>query len=380
MADTSSIPRCAAVCIDTRDGAGRRRLRGVAQYAQQHAWRMMLVRRRGEEAAREVTKLRPQGIIAYIADQTLVDTAKRLSAPLVDTAISEVDVPWAVSLNNDEVGRLAMESLTRLGLQHFAYCGVHGKRASRQRQSFFGQHLQQSGFPLASFSQRVAEGEARMKPLIAWLQSLPKPVGILTFDDKLGERVLTACHWADLAVPDQVAVLGIGNDDLISKLTWPSLSSINVPAERMGFEAAQILDDAMQGKPIEESRRKISPTDVTMRGSTASLAVQDVVVESAAQFIREHAGDAIGVGHVARAVGVSRRTLDRRFAKALGRSVHEEIAVVRMQRACVLLSDSLNSVGSIADACGFGTAASFSRAFHRQVGCWPTEYRNRGRG
>ena len=380
MTSTAPQPRCAAVCIDTRDGAGRRRLRGVAEYAQRNAWRMMLVRRRGEEAAREVFKLRPDGIIAYIADQALVDTADRLSVPLVDTAISEVDVPMSVSLDNREVGRLAAESLSRLGLKHFGYCGVRGKRASGERQSYFAQHLQQSGFSLAAFSQRVAEGESRMASLTAWLESLPKPVGILTFDDKLGERVLTACRWSDLSVPDRVAALGIGNDDLVSKLTWPSLSSINVPAERIGFQAADILDHAIRGMPVEEPRRQILPTGVTMRGSTALLAVQDTAVESADRYIREHAGDAIGVAHIARAVGVSRRTLDRRFAKALGRSVHEELTAVRMQNACVLLSESLETVAYIARACGFRSAASFSRAFHRQIGCWPIEYRNRIRG
>ena len=380
MASKIVSPRCAAVCIDTRDGAGRRRLRGVAQYAQQHGWRMMLVRRRGEKAAREVVKLRPQGIIAYIADQTLVDAAKRLSVPLVDTAISEVDVSRSVSLDNREVGRLAGESLKRLGLKHFAYCGVRGKRASRERRSYFTQHVGQSGFSVAAFSQDVAEGESRIRPLTAWLESLPKPVGILTFDDKLGERVLTACRWIDLAVPDQVAVLGIGNDDLLSRLTWPSLSSINVPAERIGLEAADILDHAMRGRRIKRPQRQLPPTGVTMRGSTDVLAVQDGLVKSAAQYAREHAGNAIGVEHIARALGVSRRTLDRRFVTALGRSVHDELCAVRMQNACVLLSESQETVGRIAEACGFRTAASFSRAFHRQIGCWPIEYRNRARG
>ncbi len=372
--------RCAAVCIDTRDGAGRRRLRGVTQFVQQHGWRMMLVRRRGKEAAREVARLSPDGIITYIADQSLVDVAKRLSVPLVDTAISEVDVPMSVSLDNAAVGRLAAEALTRLGLKHFGYCGVRGKRASDERRSYFTQHLQKSSFTLAAFVQRVAEGESRMKPLTNWLTSLPKPVGILTFDDKLGERVLAACRWSGLSVPDWVAVLGIGNDDLISKLTWPSLSSINVPAERIGFEAAHILDRAMQGMAVEQSQRRLPPTGVTMRGSTDLLAVQDTAVESAAQYIREHAGEAIGVEHVARAVGISRRTLDRRFVKALGRSVHEELAAVRMQNACTMLSENQETVGSIAAACGFSTAASFSRAFHSHTGCWPTEYRNRFRG
>lgn len=380
MATGNSEPKSVAVCIDTRDGAGRRRLRGAAQYAQQHAWRMMLVRRRGQEAAREVTRLRPDGIIAYIADEMLVDAAGRLSAPLVDTAISEVGVLMSVSLDNREVGRMAAESLSRLALKHFAYCGVRGKRASAERQAYFAGHLQPLGFTVAAFSQSIAEGESRMKPLTSWLESLPKPVGILTFDDKLGERVLTACHWANLAVPEQVAVLGIGNDDLISKLTWPPLSSIDVPAERIGFEAADILHRAMAGLPIEAPQRKIPPTGVTLRGATALLAVEDPLVESAARYIRGHAGEAIGVEHIARFLGVSRRTLDRRFAHALGRSAHEELAAIRMENARALLSESQASVARIATACGFLTAASFSRAFHRQIGCWPVEYRSRVRG
>lgn len=376
----AASPKCAAVCIDTRDGAGRRRLRGVAQYAQRHDWRMMLVRRRGEEAAREVVQLRPQGIIAYVASQALIDTAKRLSVPLVDTAISEVDVPRSVSLDNREVGRLAAESLTRLGLKHFGYCGVRGKRASAERQTYFAQYLGHDGFTFAAFSQHVAEGESQMRSLTAWLKSLPKPVGILVFDDKLGERVLTACRWSDLPVPDRVAVLGIGNDDLISKLTWPSLSSINVPAERIGFEAAGLLDHAMQRRRIDQPQRRLPPTGVTLRGSTDVLAVEDELVEAAARYAREHAGEAIGVEHIARAIGVSRRTLDRRFAQTLGRSVHEELSAVRMQNACVLLSESQETVAEIAAVCGFGTAASFSRAFHQRNGCWPIEYRKRIRG
>ncbi len=374
----------------------------------------MLVRRRGEEAAKEVIKLRPHGVIAYIADRNLVDAAKQLSVPLVDTAISEVDVARFVSLDNREVGRLAAESLTRLGMKHFGYCGVRGKRASEERGFHFAECLRRSGHALAHFSQRIAEGESHIGPLTAWLLSLQRPVGILTFDDKLGERVLTACHWANLAVPEQVAILGIGNDDLVSKLTWPSLSSINVPAERIGFEAAEILDHAMRGQRIIEGRRSsrlvgsrkhyeyrapagrpgittyatvnktpqrhLRPTGISMRGTTAVLAVQDTTVESAARYIREHCGEAVGVEHVARAVGVSRRTLDRRFVKALGRSVHEELAAVRMQNACVLLSEGRETVAVVASLCGFRTAASFSRAFHRQAGCWPIEYRNRVRG
>ena len=186
---------------------------------------------------------------------------------------------------------------------------------------------------LRAFSQGIAEGESRIEPLVKWLQDLPKPVGVLAFDDKLGERVLTACRWAGLSVPDRIAVLGIGDDELMCEVSWPSLSSINSPTSRLGFEAAEMLDRAMHGERIVERIRKIEPTGITVRASTDTLAVQDTMIRSAVQFIREHAGQPIGVKHVAAALEVSRRTLDRRFVALLGRTVHDELIAVHMQIA-----------------------------------------------
>jgi LacI family transcriptional regulator len=193
----------------------------------------------------------------------------------------------------------------------------------------------------------------------------------------LGERVLTACRWADLAVPEQVAVLGIGDDELMCEVSWPSLSSISCPTSRLGYEAAEMLDRAMNGEPVAERVRKIEPTGVIVRASTDMLAVADVLVKAAGRFIRAHAGEAIGIKHVAAALDVSRRTLDRRFVDALGRTVHDELTAVRMQIARNLLSETRQPMTAIATACGYGTAASFSRAFHRFVGCWPSDYRSK---
>lgn len=368
--------RAVAVYIDTRDGPGRKRLHGVAQYAQRHGWRMMLIRRRGREAAHEASQLRPQGIIAFIADRWIADVARRLKVPLVDTALGEVEVPLVVSLDPDAGGRLAAEHLIGLGLEHFAYCGVRGPIASTERRDCFAAHLAQHGHKLHEFAQRVSEGESRIEPLIHWLQELPKPVGVLAYDDKLGERVLTACRWAHLAVPGQVAVLGVGNDDLMCEVSWPSLSSVSYPIHHLGSVAAEMLDQAIGGQPIREPRQRILPTGVEVRVSTDMLAIQDMMIKAAVQFLRAHAGEAIGVKHVARALDVSRRTLDRRFAETLGRTVHEELTAVRMQMARNLLTDGQTPVAQIARACGYTTAASFSRAFRQHTGCWPTAYRN----
>ena len=368
--------RTVAVCIDTRDGAGRKRLHGVSQYARQHGWRMMLVRREDREAAQEVLRLRPDGIIAYVADRYLLDAARRLRIPLADTAHGEVEVPLLISLDNDIVGRMAAEHLLSMGLQNFGYCGVRGRSVSEERRAALARHLASRGRTLQAFTQRIAEGESRLDPLIHWLQKLPKPGGVLAFDDKLGERVLTACRWAGLAVPGGVAVLGIGDDELMCEVSCPTLSSVSFPTHRLGFEAAAMLDQAMQGRRIADPHRKIPPTGVAARESTDSVAVADPLIKAAMLLIRQRAGEPIGVWHIARALDVSRRTLDRRFSAVFGRTVHDELTAVRMQIARQLLTGGRTPVCEIAGLCGYTTPASFSRAFRQHTGRWPTEVRS----
>jgi LacI family transcriptional regulator len=222
---------------------------------------------------------------------------------------------------------------------------------------------------------QLSEGELNLDPLINWLKHLPKPVGLLVFDDKLGERVLTACRWANLSVPHEVAVLGIGNDELMCELSWPALSSVSLPTSRLGFEAAAMLAQAMAGKIIEAPHRKVQPTGVVARSSTDMVAVDDKLVKSAILFIRAQAGSLIGVKQVAQALNVSRRTLDRRFIDALGRTVRDELARMRMQMARGLLADNSRTIAAVARGCGYSTASSFSRAFRQHSGRRPSEYR-----
>ncbi len=373
MNKASAQPRAVAVCIDTRDGAGRNRLHGVAQYIRRLGWRMMLVRESGKAAAQEVVRLAPDGIIAYIADRWLVDAARELSVPLVDTALGEREVSMTVSVDNEAIGRLAAEHFALAGLKHLGYCGVKGRIASEQRRTSLATCLGERA--LAEFSEPLSEGESSLEPLMNWLKRLPKPVGLLVFDDKLGERVLTACRWANLTVPHQVAVLGIGNDELMCEVSWPTLSSVSLPTSRLGFEAAKMLAQAMTGKKVNTPHRKVQPTGIVARSSTDMVAVEDELVKSAIQFIRAQAGNLIGVKQVAQALDVSRRTLDRRFADTLGRTVRDELVRMRMQMARGQLADNSRAIADVARGCGYGTASSFSRAFRQHSGRWPSEYR-----
>ena len=181
--------------------------------------------------------------------------------PAAESAVESIrqlatSVPLVASLDSDVSGRLAAEHLLGLGLEHFAYCGVRGPVASKERRNCFAAHLAARGHKLHSYAQRVGEGESRIEPLIRWLQELPKPVGVLTSDDKLGERVLTACRWGDLPVPGRVAVLGIGNDELMCEVSWPSLSASVTRSTGLGFWPPGDADQAICG-----SRSQTAATD-----------------------------------------------------------------------------------------------------------------------
>jgi LacI family transcriptional regulator len=374
MKNTSTPPRSIAVCIDTRDGAGRYRLQGVSQYIRQLGWRMMLVRTQGKAAAEQVASLKPEGIIAYVANRQLIAVARRLNVPLVDTALGENPVPMSVSLDDVSIARVAAAHLAETGLKHFAYCGVQGRPASELRRKGFAEYFE--GQVLKDFSETADEGELRMTPLMDWLKKLPKPVGLFVFDDKLGERVLTACRWAKLNVPEQVAVVGVGNDELMCEVCWPTLSSVHLSTVGVGYEAAKMLVQTMTGKKIKQPHLKTQPTVVVPRGSTDMVAVDDDLVKTAVRFISAQAGTFIGVKQIAQTLKVSRRNLDRRFKDALKRTVREELARVRMQMARTLLADFSLSIAQVACKCGYGGSASFSRAFRQHSGCWPSEHRD----
>src|SRR5690606_21026275 len=134
----------------------------------------------------------------------LLEAAQKLAVPLVDTALSDVAVPYRVSVDNAAIGRLAAAHLSQAGLKHFGYCGVRGRLASEQRRDALAACL--PGRNVHAFAEPVSEGELGLEPLMRWLRRQPRPIGLLTFDDKLGERVLTACRWAELKVPQEVAV------------------------------------------------------------------------------------------------------------------------------------------------------------------------------
>ena len=207
-----------------------------------------------------------------------------------------------------------------------------------------------------------------------------REVGVLASDDDRGRQVCEACHTADLAVPDEVAVVGVDNDDLLCELADPPLSSVALDSEQAGWDAAALLDRMMRGEKVKRQRILVAPTGVVVRRSSDARTTGDLAVTQAVRFIHDNASRGIGVNDVVAAVGGSRRTLEVRFRKTLRRAVNAEIQRAKIERATRLLAETDLSVDRIARAAGFRTSGYLIRLFSREHGIPPGTYRRKIRG
>ncbi len=194
------------------------------------------------------------------------------------------------------------------------------------------------------------------------------------------QQVLEACQLLELGVPDEVAVLGVDDDEVLCELSNPPLSSVQPNARRTGHEAAAMLARLMRGeKNAGASTREVEPVRVVERQSTDVVAVADAKVAAALRFIRQHAGTGIKVGDVLRAVPMSRTLFERKFKALLGHSPHRQIVKQKIERVKHLLAESEVSIGVVAELAGFDNASYLSVAFRRETGESPYAYRAKHR-
>ena len=211
--------------------------------------------------------------------------------------------------------------------------------------------------------------------LVAGLNRLPRPVGIMACCDIKAQQLLEVCRELDIAVPEEVAVLGVDNDRLLCDLAEPPLSSVICNTHHTGYEAALLLDRTMSGEKIGSKSVLLKPLGIETRQSTDILAIDDPDVAAAVRFIRENATSGINVGDVLREVPLSRRVLENRFRKILGRTPHEEITRLRIDRIKRLLVETDLALSQIAVRTGFQHDEYMTVAFKKAVGMPPRNYR-----
>ncbi|MES2695664.1 MAG: DNA-binding transcriptional regulator, partial [Verrucomicrobiota bacterium] len=341
---------------------------------------------RGDDPPAWLERWKGDGIIARIETPRIAAAVVRAALPTVDLSAGRLvpELPW-VETDDEQIARLAAEHLLERGFKHFAFCGDERFKWSEWREQHFAARVKAAGYDVQRFTAGAngANGgdvEAHARSLREWVESLPKPVGIMAAYDIRGQQVLDACRSAGVAVPADVAVIGVDNDALLCDLASPPLSSVIPNAHRTGYEAAALLERLMAGKRVPTTAHLIAPLGVAARQSTDVLAVDDRDVARAVQFIREHACEGINVSDVLRTVPLSRRVLEQRFQKLLGRTPREEILQVRLARVKQLLGETDLPLYLIAERTGFEHVEYLSVVFKRETRQTPSQYRGEAQG
>lgn len=361
------------VMVNNMGGYARGVLRGVASYAFAKAWECKVEgvnSRGGLESPAEFDGWIIQALSADIAADL-----HRAGVPVVNvsSARGEDDLPSVVS-DDLAVGRTGADYFLRLGFRHFAFYSPLDRQFARLRHEGFSTRL----FETVGQTNTLIKSVAELEPSLFQLR---RPLALMAVNDTAALAVLETCRAHGVRVPDDVAILGVDNDDLVQSLAFPPLSSINLATDRIGFEAAALMERLLTGqRPKTISRQLIPPTGVVTRQSTDVTATTDSDVALALRYIRDHAAAAISVEDVARGVTISRRQLERRFRDTLGRTVYDEIKRCRIDRAKQLLAETELTIPQVAMASGFSTASYFTVVFGEETGSTPGVYRKQVKG
>ncbi|HOL31244.1 MAG TPA: DNA-binding transcriptional regulator [Anaerohalosphaeraceae bacterium] len=371
------------IMVDTARASGRKFLRGIERYISSNAdWEVCIQ----PPHYLPGTHFNPtswfklqeaDGLIDR--DSNCADAFVHLQIPKIisDTKLENPGVS-TIYTNSEKTGRIAAEYFLELGFKHFAYCGFEGLAWSERRFRSFAGVLKKNGFSCVyhyhDWLANAGSSETEDSRLAQWLTTLPKPVCVFACNDDRGVNVLEACKIAGLTVPEEVAVLGVDNDDLLCDLSSPPLSSIELNFERGGFEAAKLLDQMMT-RGMAHTNIVIEPVDIVTRQSTTILAIDDPEVVKALVFIREHYEEPIQVKDVVAATVISRRDLEMKFKNKLRRSIKEEIDRLRIKSVQRKLANTSDTIHNIAASLSYTDPQHFSRFFRKAAGISPSAYR-----
>ena len=383
--------RRVALLIESSLASGRQVLDGIAEYMHQTgSWSVYY--EPGHFFFRNVLPdwlkhWHGDGILARVRTQKIAEMLDELGIPVVDlmSEFPKMEIP-SVGLDHQKISELAANHLYECGVRVFGYCGIRGAQWAQRRYEYFseiinGMECELQTYWLPTRSSRAWSSETERARLAQWAADLPKPVGVMACNDVVGQRVLEACCRVEVMVPEEVAVIGVDNDENLCRISNPFLSSITVGHDRVGFHGAKLLDQLMQGDPPPSEPLVVGLPRVVVRQSTDIQTVSDRDVVLALRYIRDNAYGMIGVREVAAHVALSYSTLNRRFHSFLSRSIHDEITRVRLERVRELLTTTQMTLAQIARVTGFTHHEYLGAVFKAETGITPGQFRDElGRG
>jgi len=363
-----------ALLFEVSDEYRRQFLQGITEYSQQHGLWLL---QKPLDCAKTFNFDNIDVDAMIISDTQPVDKFPDLARPIIVICFTKqprYSVPSVVT-DDAAIGKMAAKDLFGRRFRNFAYLGFDRFYWSGLRGQSFAETIAQEGFETHIYNLTTNQSKSRPLAVLAdWLRSLPKPLALFACSDSYGQLALTASKIANIRIPDQLSILAVGNDPMLCNLNSPALSSIALNSRRAGYDAAQLLDKIIAGRKTDRNII-VRPTHIVTRQSTNLLAVDDKEIADAIKFIHGNAKEVIQVRDVVEAAALSRRALEQRFRKILGRSIHDEIRRSRIEHIARLLIETDRPISQIALQLGYPNVDHIARYFKREKSMSPRDFR-----
>ena len=357
-------------------------LRGIARYARQHGWHI--------DTTMAYTGKIPRcwsgdGVISQCGfSDELAERVNSLGLPTVEITdlnrrvnAARIDTDYAA------FGVAAAEYFLDRQFKNFAVAPLASDSFHAQRLQGFSGRLALAGHSVAhlpplitDISSQSIDWTSRVREISARLNELPKPIAVFAYNDAVGVDIIKACLDIGLLVPEQVAVIGVDNDELLCEVSPVPLSSVRFDLAELAYQGAAFLDEILDGRSHERYRVVPAGSGIEVRLSSDIFAMDNLHVAKACMFITSHLTDPnLSVAAVAAHAGLSERGMLKAFTRHVGRTMQEEISVLRHEKVCELLRNSAKSIKEIAAATGFSSGNYLTRAFRHRHQMTPEQYR-----
>lgn len=327
------------------------------------------------------------GIIADFDDPETAKLLENTTIPIIAVGGSYQNPAFYpnhpyVATDNFALVEAAFLHLKQKGIHKFAFYGLQSdmeRHWSNERKNAFIQIMQKEGYPFELYLGEQANSDNWLKAqsqLCEWLSQLPEHTGIIAVTDARARHLLQACEYLNMAVPDQLCIIGIDNEELIQYLSRVSLSSVAQGTKRIGYQAAKLLHRLLNGLPVNHKPMLIPPLRVEQRRSTDYLSLTDPLVIQAMHYIRHYATQGIKADQVLDHLKISRSNLEQRFKTEMNKTIHQVIHEVKLARARHMLQNTDIPLQEVADICGYPSLQYFYTVFKKECGRTPKEYRD----
>lgn len=373
--------------IDFAEEYSKELLKGIARYSKEHGpWvfcRMPLFQRetKGMEGILEwALEWGADGIIGQFYNDPRVASFIEAGIPIIAQDFKErfTEIP-NITGDHKEAGKMGAEYFLKKGFKHFAFYGFKNIVWSRERAEGYEERIKKAGYKVHYFENEISDSDNiwyyRPSALSQWLKSLPKPVALMACDDNQGQHITEACRHSGISIPQEVAVLGVDNDEMVCEFSDPPLSSIGQDAENGGYQAARLLEQMIREGTGGFYDIVVKPTQIFTRQSSDIYATHDEHISDVLKFIHQNLEKPIQVNDVVKQVPLSRRTLEKRFQEITGFPVYKYIFNLRMEKLSARLLETDLNVFEIAMELGMNDTKNLSRQFKQMKGCTPSEYR-----